>query len=343
METILGLGGRQAVFAVAESTQVAAVRRAAGDFAHRLGFGETGAGEAALVATEAATNIVKHAGHGEIVLRALGQGGHAGIELLAIDRGPGMANLAGSMRDGASTAGSYGVGLGAMRRLSQEFDIYTAPDRGTIVGLVLWAGGAPPAGAALDYGVVCLPIAGEHACGDSWSMALGATSATLLMADGLGHGPEAAKASDLAAALLSSRPGLPPGVLLQHAHEALRATRGAAVSVAALDMLSGQLGYAGIGNIAAHVYDRDGGQRRQMVSHNGIVGSNMRKVQEFSTPWPAGATLVLHSDGLQSRWDLADYAGLFGCHPRVIAALLYRDFARGRDDVSVLVARDRQE
>ncbi|MES2263720.1 MAG: ATP-binding SpoIIE family protein phosphatase [Pseudomonadota bacterium] len=343
METILGVGGRQTSYPVAEASQVAAARRAAGDMAARLGFNETGAGQVAIVVTEAAGNIVKHASHGEIVLRQVYRHGVAGIEILALDRGPGIRNLAASMADGTSTAGSYGVGLGAMRRLSQEFDIYTTPGKGTVLGMVLWVGGAMPAEVALQSGAVCLPLAGEHACGDAWALTCSATSATVLLADGLGHGPNAAQASELAAGVLQARAGQPPGTLMQDAHDALRGTRGAAVAVAVLDAIGTQLQFCGIGNIAAHVYDGDGGARRQMVSHNGIVGSNMRKVQEFATPWPAGAILILHSDGLATRWDLADYAGVFACHPRIIAALLYRDFARGRDDVTVLVLRDQQE
>ena len=69
----------------------------------------------------------------------------------------------------------------------------------------------------------------------------------------------------------------------------------------------------------------------------------MRKVQEFVLPWNAGAMLIMQSDGLASRWDLEQYPGLIGCHPALIAAVLYRDYTRGRDDVAVLVARDLRE
>jgi hypothetical protein len=187
---------------------------------------------------------------------------------------------------------------------------------------------------------VCLPMPGETVCGDAWSLSCGPTSALVLLADGLGHGPAAAAASEAAALVPAAFPAYPAAAILKEAHEALRGSRGAAVSVAAIDTLSAQLHYAGVGNIAAHVYNGDGGGRRQLVSHNGIVGSNLRKVQEFSTPWPPGSILVLHSDGLATRWDLSAYQGIFQCHPRLLAALLYRDFVRGRDDVSVVVVRD---
>ena len=340
METVLGSDWRQTAYKVGEASQVAAVRRAASDMASQLGFGDTGVGQMAIVATEAATNILKHAERGEILLRPIQWGTAQGIELLAIDQGPGMGNVAVSMADGTSTTGTYGGGLGAMQRLSQEFDIYSAPGKGTVIGLALWAGGHAPLGGALQAGVVCLPIQGETVCGDAWSISCGPRMARVLLADGLGHGPEAALASERAAQVLSTHGAYPAASVLHEAHAALRGTRGAAVSVAAIDTLREELLYAGVGNIAAHVYNGDGSGRRQLVSHNGIVGSNLRKVQEFATPWPPGSILILHSDGLATRWDLATYAGIFQCHPRIIAALLYRDFVRGRDDLSVVVVRD---
>jgi anti-sigma regulatory factor (Ser/Thr protein kinase) len=342
METLLGIDYRQAALAVADATAIAGVRRTAGDLATRLGFGATAAGQVAIVASEAASNIFKHAGSGQVLMRPLKRGGMDGIELLAIDRGPGIGNLASSMVDGTSTTGTYGGGLGAMKRLSQEFDIYTAPGKGTVIGLTMWRGGVAPDEGLLQLGAVCQPIAGESACGDSWSLMQAASSACILLADGLGHGPEAASAADRAACVLQTHGHYPVGAIVQEANDALCGSRGAAMAVASINTERSELIYSGIGNIAGHVFEAGGAGRRQMVSHNGIVGNNMRKVQEFTTHWPPGAMLVMHSDGLMSRWDLKDYPGAINCHPRVIAALLYRDFERGRDDTCVLVLRDHQ-
>ncbi|WP_338771025.1 ATP-binding SpoIIE family protein phosphatase [Massilia sp. METH4] len=348
METILAAEHRQSCHPLAEASQVAAVRRAAVNLCTQLGFDETAAGEVAIAVTEAATNILKHAGHGEILLRPLVRAGIHGLEILALDNGPGIANLHASMADGHSTAGSYGVGLGAMRRLATEFDIYSTAGRGTAVMMTLWPRpytSMTPAEAArtapsLHWGAVCLPMHGEHMSGDSWALAHDATSATVMVADGLGHGPLAAQASELAATTLARNPALPAGTLLEDMHAALRATRGAAAAVVRIDMLADTLTFAGVGNIAAHVFN--GSERRQMVSHNGIVGSNVRKVQEFDASWTDASLLILHSDGINSRWNLPDYPGLAACHPALIAGVLYRDCSRGRDDVTVLAIRDRQ-
>lgn len=341
METVLSTASRQAAFHIGEQSEIAAARRAGSEIARLAGFDATAAGQLAIMITEAATNIVKHASAGEILLRPVRRGDMDGIEVIAIDVGPGMVNLAASMRDGTSTAGSYGVGLGAMERLADEFDVYTVPGKGTVLRMTLWTGAEAGDAAAWQVGVVCLPMPGESVSGDAWAVGAGATMATLMVADGLGHGPDAAMASEGATAAVAQYPDASPSTVMQHAHGMLRATRGAAVAVARLDTVDEEIHFAGVGNIAASVHDDHG--RRQLVSHNGIVGSNMRKVQEFSLPWTPHSMIVMHSDGLGSRWDLDHYPGLSLRHPALIAAVLYRDFARRRDDVSVLVVRNYPE
>ena len=337
---------RQRTFPIGEPSEIAAARRAGNELARRIGFDDVRTGQLAIIISEAATNIVKHAQRGEILLRKVLRGGTAGIEVLAIDSGPGMANVRQHMQDGHSTTGTYGVGLGAIRRLSQEFDLYTAPGQGTVLMMVIWgpdASSAIPAHPNWQIGAVCLPLASEQVCGDAWNVVCEGHELSLMVADGLGHGPLAARASECASALLEhATPGLPPlpAPFIALAHGALRATRGAALAVAHIDSASRQLRYAGVGNIAACAFDAQ--QRRHLLSHNGIVGSNLRKVQEFCYPWQPGTTLIMHSDGLHTRWDLERYPGLAHCHPSLVAAVLYRDFARGRDDVTVVVLREHE-
>lgn len=335
---------RQQRFPVGEPSEIAAVRRAGNTLARRIGFDEVRTGQLAIVITEAATNIVKHAAHGEILLRKVTHGAADGVEVLAIDKGPGMRNVRQYMEDGRSTAGTYGVGLGAMRRLSQQFDLYSMPGLGTAVMMVVLG---PDKGTAVrkpvewQLGAVCLPLASEEVSGDAWNMVYQGHELSLMMADGLGHGPYAAEASETASALLeTTTPGLPPlpGTFLKLAHGALAGTRGAAMAVAHIDTERGELRYAGVGNIAACAFDA--GQSRHLLSHNGIVGSNLRKVQEFQHAWRSSMLLVMHSDGLHTRWDLGQYPGLAHCHPALVAAVLYRDFTRGRDDVSVVALRE---
>ena len=339
MENVLTAALQQAIFHIEETSQIASVRRAGMLLAQKLGFDETAAGRVALVITEAATNIVKHAVRGSILLRAVADQGCSGVEIVAIDCGPGMRNLAFNLQDGNSTTGSYGAGLGAMRRQSGEFDIYTVPDRGTALAAIVWSSPNIDHSKRRKVGVVCLPLAGEVACGDAWAVVESADCLSVLVADGLGHGPDAAQASRAAVLTVEQHRGAMPAELIHDIHNALRTTRGAAIGLARLDFHTRQLHFVGVGNIAAAVHE--GETHRNLVSYNGIVGSNLQNSKVFTLPWTQGMLLIMHSDGIGTSWDLKHYPGLVACHPSVIAAVIYRDFRRLQDDATVLVVPER--
>lgn len=342
METLLGINRAQSALHIGESGEAAAARRLSLSLAQQAGFNETRAGMLALIVTEAATNIEKHAGEGQLLLQRISEGDRLGVEVLALDNGPGMKDLAHSLLDGSSSAGTYGVGLGSMQRQSDEFEIYSRSGLGTALRMVVWD--VAPAGKRrahdLQLGAVCLPYPGETACGDAWAARFDSRTVTLMVCDGLGHGEGAAKASDEASRVLASH-ALPPAPMLHTLHGALRSTRGAALAVAQLDWQDGDLQFAGVGNIAASVTTEGG--RYQLVSHNGIVGANLGKVQTFGAKWMSDSIFIAHSDGLGSRWQLSDYPGLEHAHPGLIAGVLYRDHTRGRDDVTVLVVKERRD
>ena len=321
---------------VSHASDAGAARRCGQMLASQLGMDETRAGRLAIVITEAATNILKHAGEGRMLVSRAVHGGQACIEVLALDSGPGIGNLGQAMQDGVSSAGTAGTGLGAIRRLADQLEVYAPAGKGTVLFARLWL---DPAAATqpVDIGGICLPLAGETACGDAWAVTQQPGSVTLLMADGLGHGPEAALASGAAVHTLAAAPGHAPQRLMEACHQALRPTRGAALAIAEFDPAAQQLRFAGIGNIGASIIED--GVRRQLMSHNGIVGHNMRKVHELVFPCPAGALVVLASDGITTQWDLAQYPGLTARAPALIAAVLLRDHSRGRDDASVLVMK----
>jgi anti-sigma regulatory factor (Ser/Thr protein kinase) len=338
METLISSLAPQHVFPINHASDVAAARRAGQKLAGDLGFNEVQAGRLAIVITEAGTNILKHAGEGTLyVMRAQSGVATPGVDVLAVDDGPGIADLALSIQDGVSTAGTAGNGLGALRRQSDEFDVWSQRGRGAVFFMRLWRGSTPPEPCGIEVGALFVPLAGEDACGDGWAASCDLDGATLLAVDGLGHGPEAAKAAAAAVGALERNPSRPPAEVLQRAHEALRITRGAALSVARAEYAGGDLRFAGVGNVAGVVVMDEG--RRALVSHNGIVGHNMRKVQEFTAPFPPGALCVLHSDGVQTQWSLDDYPGLSARAPAIVAGILMRDFIRRRDDALVLVAR----
>jgi anti-sigma regulatory factor (Ser/Thr protein kinase) len=326
---------------VTEATEVGVARRQAAVLAGRLGFDETQAGRLALVVTEAATNLVKHAGGGQILLQPSANGPGALVDVLALDQGPGIPDLRRSLADGYSTAASPGTGLGAIRRLAARFDVYSAPGHGAAVLARIPARPAASRGAGpgVEVGGICVPLAGEACSGDAWTMREGPGVTHLLVADGLGHGPDAAAAAAEAVRAFEAGEALAPGAMVERLHAALRPTRGAAVAVAEIDRARRVLHFAGVGNIAG-VLHGETGDGHHLVSYAGIAGHEVRRVKELAYPWPDAALLVLHSDGLGTHWSLAAYPALARRDPTLIAGVLYRDHARKRDDVSVVVAKE---
>ena len=290
------------------------------------------------MATELATNLVKHGTGGELVVSAFDDGSGEGLECLALDKGPGMADVQTCLRDGYSTAGSPGTGLGAVARLSEQFEVYSRPGLGTaaVARLRSRRRGTPATARGTPLGAVSVPKAGEEVCGDGFAAHAGPDGQTLMVADGLGHGPLAAEAATAAMGVFAKHHAEPLSEILDRIHHALRATRGAAVSVARVDLLHGCVRFAGVGNVAGTLMD--GPTVRKMVSHNGTAGHIVRRVQEFAYAFAAMPVVVLCSDGLGTSWSLDRYPGLATRHPSLIAGVLYRDFNRGRDDVTVLVS-----
>ena len=182
--------------------------------------------------------------------------------------------------------------------------------------------------------MVCVPLAGERACGDGWAILPERERTLAVVVDGLGHGIEAALAASEAIRVVRGMPEASPSDLVHAAHGALRSTRGAAMAVAAIHDRSNSVAFAGVGNISAAIHSATAS--RSLPSHNGTVGHVMRKVQEFHFDWPADAMLVIHTDGINTRWKTDSYPGLLRQDPALLAGVLLRDAARSRDDATVL-------
>lgn len=320
-----------------EPSQVGSARRAVTLLTRRLGLDETGVGTAALAVTEVSKNLLQHAGGGDLALwwSPAGASGPA-LEVLAMDRGPGMDDVVRCFADGYSSAGTPGTGLGAVRRAATELDLYTRSGGGTVLWFRLGDRHRPGGPRdRFEIGAVSTPRSGEEAVGDAWGAVEHGEGLAVAVSDGLGHGPQAAEASREAIRHFCDHPLVDPEGQIRGIHEALRSTRGAAVAVAHAPVDREELAFAGVGNVAAVVVREDG--HRHLVSHHGTVGHSMERVQIFTAPFGDQDLVVLHTDGINTRWSLDDYPGLARRHPGVVAGVLHRDFRRSRDDATVLV------
>ena len=252
--------------------------------------------------------------------------------ILAMDKGPGIPNIAEAMSDGYSTAGTMGGGMGAMKRIATRFDVFTGPT-GTIVLLEI---GKDTPGRASRLPAWPCPIPESASAAMPGARHQTPERTVALVVDGLGHGWGAAEAAQEAVAIFRKRVRSGPGEILCYMHDALRKTRGAVAAIAEIrPKENARLRRSG-------KYLRRRAERRR-IAKPGFAqrnpGSGDAENPGVPIEWPPDAVLVLHSDGLQSRWDLSPYAGLLSRHPAVIGGALLRDFRRQRDDASVVVVK----
>ncbi|ARP70477.1 hypothetical protein LK07_12580 [Streptomyces pluripotens] len=325
---------------VAAEEDVGALRRSVA----RLAATQHGVrpGVAELVATELGTNLLRHAVPGGYVLaRRAGDG----VELISVDHGPGLplgvldARPTPSPPDPAPHRGrGMHAGLSVVRRQAAEFDCYSTR-RGTVVYARV-GGPAPADHGRWRFGGVNIPYGGDGESGDSWAVTADQTLAALVV-DGLGHGPAAAVAARAAVEVFERSPLTSPERFIQHAHEAMRTTRGGVLGMCVIDPTRGELVYAGVGNITGRVLT--GSRNVHLLDRPGTLGTHLPlpSTRLQHVPWEPGSALILVSDGIRSGWGLADHPGLLGHHPAIVAAVLHRDHGRTNDDATVLVVHDK--
>ena len=298
------------------------------------------------VAEEMAANMVRHAGKGQVIFRTLGDPESGCIEVLALDKGPGIGNMNRAMRDTPSEGVPSANGLFVVKQLANLFDIFSHPSHGTAVVAHVSGSGASTntacscndASAGAQIGAICLPVHGEDQCGDAWAMETMPGRMVVFLVDGLGHGPEAAAAATAATAVFTATSAASPESLMPVVHAALRNTRGAAVSIADVDWTGKSVRFWGVGNAEVRIVSLD--SNRHVIPQNGIVGHNMPRVQATDVPWIPGGRFVIHSDGITARWRVDRYPGLLARHPALLAGVLFRDFSRPRDDATIIVIRE---
>jgi anti-sigma regulatory factor (Ser/Thr protein kinase) len=343
---------------ISHEAQVGTARRAVHDYASRMDFSETALAEIDIVVQEIGTNAVTYSTGGGWLHFTRTLGSAQGLELFYWDTGPGIYNMDRAIRDGVSTSGSLGAGLGAIRRLMDDFDIYSTLPRtgrltlgqmrrtshGTAMLARKWVmeqhdgeDATADREEARRFGVWSRPHPHEEVNGDAYYIARRGERELLAVIDGLGHGRGAKEAADVACDTLDDWMGERPDELLAAAHQALRATRGAVMGIVVIDHQSEMFQYAGVGNIAVRVLGTR--EHASLISMNGTLGLRLGSIRPWTRPWVEGTTLFMASDGLSESWDMQSYPGLLKSSPQLIAGLLMRDYARDADDATVLIAR----
>ncbi len=324
------------LFEITEESQISDARRNIAKFARLSGLSDKKTDQLSITCTEFGTNLLKHTkSGGRLIVQSLTQSDTVGVELYAVDSGRGM-NIDECVKDGVSTAGSFGTGLGAIKRLSDEANFFSMLDVGTVIQTRTWNSPSPAATADFDFGAFTVPKRGEELSGDKWAIERTDKHLYCMVVDGLGHGVEASDAAKLARKRFLENLDAPPAEVIKIMHMSLRGSRGAVGAVARIDFNKGIVDYCGLGNIAGVVFAS--GQRKHLISMNGTLGYEGRKINQLSIPWTPNSVLVMHSDGLDSKTfqsldDVAEKPA------QIIAGWLYMLHAKSVDDETVLAIK----
>lgn len=321
-------------FEIADPSQIGEVRRFAIQLCQEIGCDEVAIGRATIIINELATNLLKHVGSGEILLQVDHSLSSKALEIISLDRGSGLSDVNLCFSDGYSTSATAGTGLGAVRRQADQCDLYTS-DKGTAIFASVRNSREMLAKPRFYFGGICLPIKGEQVSGDGWVYRDLGDQKIILVADGLGHGLLAHQASLSAIETLKERREVPDVLqLMQEIHFRLKSTRGAAVSVSRLNLETEEMNYLSIGNVRTVIVSAE--ETKSLIFQAGTLGLQFRTFKPLTASIPKDSKIIIHSDGLTQRWDLKQYPGLAYRHPGLICAILYRDFSRGTDDITVL-------
>lgn len=293
-----------------------------------------------IIVAEMTSNLFKYSDDGEILAGVFMNGGSPYIELISIDNGPGIANPSKMMQDGMSTTSTLGHGLGSMKRLSDVFELYSLVGWGTVVLSRVYSD--PEARLKERYNVLMRPIVvckpGEQLSGDGFVYKRTDKYVKLMLADGLGHGPEANKAVNEAAAAFRVFPDYSPTETLRFIHSAIKKTRGAVINIIGYDIVSRTWSSTGIGNIFLRMVGP--ATFKNHMSYNGIVGHNIpNTMNEQSYAAEQYNQVILCSDGIKTRIETVKYPLIFKYDMTVMAAAIYKDHARRNDDMSVIIAK----
>jgi len=292
-----------------------------------------------LIVAEMTSNLFKYSDDGELLMGVFPNGGSPYIELISIDNGPGMMNPARMMQDGVSTTNTLGHGLGSMKRLSDTFELYSQIGWGTIALSRVYS---DPEKVKEKNEVIVRPIVvfkpGEKTSGDGFTYKSTDRYFKIMLADGLGHGAEANKAVNEAAAAFKVFPDYSPTETIRFIHSAIKKTRGAVVNILGYDFATKTWASTGVGNIALRMSGPV--NFKNHLSYNGIVGHNipgtMNDQQYYAEEFNQA---MLCSDGIKTRIDMARYPQMYKYDLTVLAAAIYKDHARRNDDMSVVIAK----
>jgi len=330
--------GKHLCFTVADRSYFALLKKEIHAISVKAGFSDRKAGEIDIIVAELVSNLVKHGNGGRLLVKLINEQKIDGIELISIDNGEGINDVNRMLADGMSTTNTLGHGLGAIKRLSDMFDVYSLKGWGTIVLSRVFKEELPYQKKTNEIRSVVVAKPGEEKCGDAFYCRVGTNAVRLFLGDGLGHGAEAAIAVNTAIQQFKLCTEESAADILRELHRAVRKTRGLVGTVALYFKIQKTWHICGVGNIATRLIN--GIEMKANMSYNGIIGHNIpNSMKDHEVPAENAQVLVLCSDGIKTKWDLLKYPGVLKHDLGILAAVIFKDHARHTDDMSVVAVR----
>lgn len=319
-----------------DEASVSAAREAVRAEGARIGLERTLIEGVVVAASELVHNQLRHARGGRFAVRATARGGVPGIEIIAVDAGRGIADPARALAGMGGSSTSLGAGLAAARRMTHEMDIDVRAGEGTLVRARAFAAPLPR---RREIGVLGRPCPGELVSGDHAAFVRRDHALVVAVVDGVGHGAPAREAAAEAVAAFLAHSSASPLLILDACDAAVASLRGAVMAVARIDEHAGLVDHAAVGNVNTRV-ERFRASRILSGSSStlGARAGRKKPLAESMAIEPA-ETVIMYTDGITSRLDLASDPDLLREHPIVIAEHIIANHARGNDDALVLVAR----
>jgi anti-sigma regulatory factor (Ser/Thr protein kinase) len=325
---------------VADRSYFAIIKKEVHTLTFNAGFSAKKTGEIDIIVAELVSNLVKHGGGGQLMVKLQEVNGNTFLELIGIDAGKGMTDVGRMMVDGVSTQNTLGQGMGAMKRMSDMFQVYSVRDWGTITVIRVYKDEPvyfDPV-ALNQIRSVIIPKTGERACGDGFFQKTTGNCISLFLGDGLGHGPEAQKAVMQAGEVFMTCQEKEPTLIIRHINALVKKTRGLVGTVVSLDLNERTWRICGIGNIQTRIYD--GRELKGYMAYNGIIGLNVpNTLKSHEMPFENGQLLIMCSDGIKSRWDISRYPTIMRYDLTMLCATIIKDFSRNTDDTAVVACK----
>jgi anti-sigma regulatory factor (Ser/Thr protein kinase) len=327
---------------ISSPAEVIAIRRISKEMAKDIGFDERVQEEIVLVVSELASNIIKYASRGIVTLTPVDLSQKNGLMIEASDRGPGF-NENTALKDGFSSSGTLGCGLGAVNRMMDEFDIYTDENgqTGTRIVCKRWlrdksrstSSGQCP----FDIGIVSKPKHGETVNGDSFVIKHGNEQSLIAVIDGVGHGRLAHQAAQSARYYIEGHSELPFMDIFRGVDRACRSSRGVVMALASFDWNQMKLTFASVGNIEVKVFGAQ--EKFKFIVRRGIVGKNAPNPVITENDWRTDYVLALHSDGLSTHWNWNDFPDHSDRSAQFIAEHMHRALEKNNDDTTLIIVK----